>query len=66
MNERDETFKSVLDEVRRGLALTYIAQPSIDLAELAYLLGFSDQTAFQRAFKKWTGTSPGKYKKSLT
>lgn len=66
MNERAETFKSVLDEVRRGLALTYIAQPSIDLAELAYLLGFSDQTAFQRAFKKWTGTSPGKYKKSLT
>jgi len=65
LKEHGESFKSLLDEVRKGLALTYIAQPFIDLAELAYLLGFSDQTAFQRAFKKWTGTSPGKYKKEL-
>jgi AraC-like DNA-binding protein len=63
LSELGETFKGLLDEVRKGLALTYIAQPFIDLAELAYLLGFADQTAFQRAFKKWTGTSPGKYKK---
>jgi AraC-like DNA-binding protein len=63
LNDRGETFKNILDEVRKGLALSYIAQPFIDLAELAYLLGFADQTAFQRAFKKWTGTSPGKYKK---
>ena len=63
LNDQGETFKNILDEVRKGLALSYIAQPFIDLAELAYLLGFADQTAFQRAFKKWTGTSPGKYKK---
>lgn len=66
LSERDETFQGLLDTVRKGLALTYITQPFIDLAELAYLLGFSDQTAFQRAFKKWTGTTPGKYKKQAT
>ncbi len=63
LSEQDESFKGLLDKVRKELALTYINQPFIDLAELAYLLGFSDQTAFQRAFKKWTGSSPGKYRK---
>ena len=63
LSDQAQTFKGLLDEVRKGLALSYIAQPFIDLAELAYLLGFADQTAFQRAFKKWTGTSPGKYRK---
>jgi len=63
LSEQDESFKGLLDKVRKELALTYIAQPFIDLAELAYLLGFSDQTAFQRAFKKWTGTTPGKFRK---
>jgi len=61
LSDQGKTFKSLLDEVRHNLALTYITQPFIDIAELAYLLGFSDQTAFQRAFKKWTGTTPGKY-----
>lgn len=65
LSEQGENFKSLLDKVRKELALTYINQPFIDLAELAYLLGFSDQTAFQRAFKKWTGSSPGKYRKGL-
>lgn len=63
LSEQEESFKGLLDKVRKELALTYIKQPFIDLAELAYLLGFSDQTAFQRAFKKWTGSSPGKYRK---
>jgi AraC-like DNA-binding protein len=63
LSEQDESFKGLLDKVRKELALTYIAQPFIDLAELAYLLGFSDQTAFQRAFKKWTGTTPGKFRR---
>ena len=61
--EFNETFKHVLDQTRKELALTYIHQPYIGLPELAYLLGYSDQPAFQRAFKKWTGASPGKFRK---
>jgi len=63
LSEQQETFQSVLDKTRKELALSYIKQPFINLSELAYLLGFSDQTAFQRAFKKWTGSTPGKYRK---
>jgi len=63
LSELNETFKSILDQTRKELALSYINQPYIGLPELAYLLGFADQTAFQRAFKKWTGISPGKYRK---
>jgi AraC-like DNA-binding protein len=63
LSEQDETFKSMLDKTRKALALTYINQSFISLPDLTYLLGFSDQTAFQRAFKKWTGLTPSKYRK---
>jgi AraC-like DNA-binding protein len=35
------------------------------MSDIAFLLGFSEQSAFSRAFKKWTGTSPIKYRNSL-
>ncbi len=63
LRERDETFNSLLERTRKDLAMTYINQADVSLPELAYLLGYADQTAFQRAFKKWTGTTPGKYRK---
>ncbi len=63
LSERGETFNGVLERTRKELAMTYIAQADVGLSELAYLLGYADQTAFQRAFKKWTGTTPGKYRK---
>lgn len=58
-------FKRLLDHTRHQLALGYIANAQIELQELAFLLGFSEQSAFQRAFKRWTGTTPGRYRKSL-
>lgn len=59
------SYKKLLDSTRHQLAIGYIANQSIELQELAFLLGFSEQSAFQRAFKRWTGTTPGKYRKSL-
>ena len=56
------SFKSLLDDVRRGLALRYIADPELDLIEIAFLLGFAEQSSFQRAFKRWTGKPPGQYR----
>ena len=62
----DTNFKTLLDSTRHELALGYICNPDIELNELAFLLGFSEQSAFQRAFKRWTGTTPGKYRKQRT
>lgn len=52
------TFDAVLDAVRRDLALRYLADPKIAVAEVAYLLGYSEPSPFHRAFKRWTGKTP--------
>lgn len=51
-------FAGLLDEVRRELALRYIADERLALGEVAYLLGFAEPSPFHRAFKRWTGTTP--------
>jgi len=52
------TFQELLDELRHKLALDYLSKSKASVHEIAYLLGFSDSTAFSRAFKRWTGYSP--------
>jgi AraC-like DNA-binding protein len=52
------TFDALLDELRRDLALRYLADPKIAIAEVAYLLGYSEPSPFHRAFKRWTGVTP--------
>ena len=59
------TYKSVLDGVRRDLAFAHLAR-RIDLGEIAFLLGYSNFSAFARAFRRWTGTSPSAYLASGT
>lgn len=51
-------FADLVDEVRRDLALRYIADARLALGEVAYLLGFAEPSPFHRAFKRWTGTTP--------
>lgn len=50
------SFDQVLDDLRRRMAQTYLEKLSVN--ETAYLVGFSETSAFSRAFKRWTGTSP--------
>lgn len=57
------TFQTVLDETRRRLAEELIRAPHVSLAEVAFVLGYSEQSAFQRAFKRWTGYSPGTWRR---
>ncbi|MDB5417093.1 MAG: AraC family transcriptional regulator [Phenylobacterium sp.] len=52
------TFETVLDELRRRLALDYMSGRKVSVNETAYLVGFSEPAAFSRAFKRWTGSSP--------
>lgn len=57
------TFQAIKDELRRDLAITRMNTSSVPLAALASELGFSDSAAFQRAFKSWTGSAPGAYRR---
>lgn len=56
------TWSGVVDEVRREVALTCLAERRLALGEVAWLLGFADPSAFHRAFVRWTGTPPGAWR----
>lgn len=57
------TFRQVSETVRGQLAVDYLADPNVSIAEVAFLLGFSDQSSFNRAFRRWTGESPGRWRR---
>jgi len=57
-------FRAILNDTRRDLAMTYIRDTELVLGEIAYLLGFASAEAFQRAFKRWSGQTPGEYRRS--
>jgi AraC-like DNA-binding protein len=57
------TFSKIVDDTRHQLALGYMKDPALSLLDIAYLLGFSEQSAFQRAFKRWTSLAPGEYRR---
>jgi AraC-like DNA-binding protein len=52
------SFDALYDELRRELAERYLSDRSLAIAEVAYLLGYSEPSAFHRAFKRWTGATP--------
>ena len=52
------TYREVLEDTRRNLATEYLRDGRMSHAEIAYLLGFSDQSNFSRAFKRWFGKGP--------
>ena len=53
------TFVDVLNGVRQELAFQYLQRPGLTVSDVAYMLGFSDENTFSRAFKRWTGRRPG-------
>jgi len=58
LQQADTTFHTLVDEVRLELAEVYVHDPSISLNEIPFVLGFSEYSAFSRAFKRWTGNAP--------
>jgi AraC-like DNA-binding protein len=58
------TFRAQVDRVRAQLATEYLADRRVSILEVAFMLGFNDQTAFNRAFRRWTGRAPGRWRKS--
>jgi AraC-like DNA-binding protein len=64
--ENGTNFRTLVLQVRRGLAEKYIADKHMPLVEISYMLGFSDTSSFSRAFKQWTGNSPTIFRKSVS
>ena len=62
LRDADTTFVGVLDDVRKQLLQAYISDVTLSLAQIAYLLGFSNQSGFHRAFIRWFGVTPGRWR----
>ena len=62
LNSEATSFREVLDEVRADLALRLLGQNEMDVREVAFTLGFSEPSAFYRAFRRWTGKTPAAYR----
>jgi AraC-like DNA-binding protein len=65
LKEEGTTFKELLDETRRELAKEYVNDTSLSFSEITYLLGFSEQSNFTRAFKRWQGQAPSAYREQM-
>jgi len=65
LRDQGQTFDGLLDEVRRQKALQAVAETSAALPEIAESLGFAEVSTFYRAFKRWTGSPPVRWRKHL-
>jgi AraC-like DNA-binding protein len=55
--EENTSFDHVVNRLRHSLALQYVKEPSVSLAQVAWLLGYEGPTSFNNAFARWTGRS---------
>jgi AraC-like DNA-binding protein len=62
LKEEGVTFSEIATNVRRELAKSYLAEKRYTIDDITYLLGFSEPSVFRRAFKTWTGMTPGQYR----
>ncbi len=63
LSDRHTSLKEILDSLRRELSLEFLSSPGATIEHVALRLGFSDATAFHRAFRRWTGKTPGEHLK---
>jgi AraC-like DNA-binding protein len=64
LHSEGTNYRHVLESTRRELAEQYLKEGDFSQAQIAFMVGFADQSNFARAFKRWTGMSPGEYQKA--
>jgi AraC-like DNA-binding protein len=62
LDEQGTSYKQLLDELRKELALYYVGRTDQSLEQVAARLGFTEPSTFYRAFKRWEGTTPAAYR----
>ncbi|MEP4766667.1 MAG: AraC family transcriptional regulator ligand-binding domain-containing protein [Roseibium sp.] len=60
--DRGKTYQTLVDEARSELAQKLLSRPRYSLAEVAFMTGFSEQSSFTRAFKRWNGQTPKSFR----
>jgi len=65
LDEEGTSYQGLKDECRRTAAIRYLAATELTFADIAALLGFDEPSAFFRAFRRWTGTTPSRYRAGL-
>ena len=63
LSESGVDYKGLVDDIRHRLALRYLKDRKHTLSEVAYLLGYSEISAFSRAFRRWTGSTPSDHRR---
>jgi AraC-like DNA-binding protein len=63
--EEGASYQGIKDQLRRDLAISYLSHSNRSVMDIALELGFSERSAFHRAFLKWTGASPGEFRRGL-
>ncbi|WP_224364922.1 AraC family transcriptional regulator [Hyalangium versicolor] len=62
LSDEGTTLSALIDEVRRDVALVQLRQTDRKTLDIAFMLGFSEVSAFHRAFRRWTGTTPAEFR----
>lgn len=62
LKDKGTSYKGLVDELRLALAKQHLASGALSVAEIAFLLGFSEGRAFRRAFRRWTGKAPSSFR----
>ena len=65
LKEAGTNYQSILDDSREALALKLIADDDVPLYEITFLVGYTEPSAFYKAFKRWTGKTPGDFRESV-
>lgn len=65
LSDEGSSFRSILDRVRRDVATTLLRDKAIAIAEIAFILGYSEPAAFSRSFRRWTGQTPLTVRRAL-
>lgn len=63
--EENTTFQAINDQLRHAMAKRYLQNSGLNLDEIAHLLGFTETTNFRRAFRRWEGQPPAKYRRQM-